>query len=121
MIFASTRTVFVQPVASRRQKKGRSFPQHRRLGLYRQRADLELVSQSFEEALADERAGQVHEGLVQFGAALPADAQAAVLVQPGEGSLDDPAHSPEARAVLGGAAGDDRLDAAGPQLAAVPV
>jgi hypothetical protein len=43
------------------------------------------------------------------------------LVQPGEGSLDDPAHSPEARAVLGGAAGDDRVDAAGPQLAAVLV
>jgi hypothetical protein len=62
----------------------------------------------------------VHEGLVQFGAALPADAQAE-LVQPGEGSLDNPAHSPEARAVLGGAAGDDRPDAAGPQLAAVLV
>jgi hypothetical protein len=89
-----------------------------RRGGQRPPGPLELVSQSSEEALADERAGQVHEGLVQFGAALPADAQAAELVQLSEGSLDDPAHPPEARAVLGGAAGDDRLDAAGPQLTA---
>jgi hypothetical protein len=54
-------------------------------------------------------------------AALPADPQAAELVQPGEGPLDDPAHPPGARAELGCAAGDDRLDAAGPQLAAVLV
>jgi hypothetical protein len=39
------------------------------------------------------------------------------LVPPREGSLDDPAHSPEARAVLGGAAGDDRLDAADQSIA----
>ena len=54
-----------------------------------------------------------HEGLMPFGTALPTDAQATELVQPGEGSLDDPAHSPEARAVLSGAPGHDPLDDAG--------
>ena len=51
---------------------------------------------------------------MQLGAAFPADAQAAELVQPGEGSLDDPAHSPEARAVLGGPEGRRSGDARSP-------
>ncbi len=42
--------------------------------------DLEPVSQSAQEALADERAGEVHERLVQLGPPFPPDAQAAELV-----------------------------------------
>jgi hypothetical protein len=55
------------------------------------------------------------------GVAFPADAQAAEVVQPGEGALDHPAPAAEPGAVLGLAAGDDGLDAAAPQLAAVLV
>ena len=54
-------------------------------------------------------------------AAVGADADAAAVVQPGEGSFDDPAVAAEAGAVLGPAAGDDRLDAALPDEAAVLV
>ena len=46
--------------------------------------------------------------------AFPADAQAAVVVQPREGTLDDPTPAPEPLAVLGLPAGDDRFDAAAP-------
>ncbi len=46
--------------------------------------------------------------------AFPADAQAAVVVQPREGTLDDPTLSPEPRAVLGSAPSDARFDAAAP-------
>jgi hypothetical protein len=51
--------------------------------------------------------------------ALPAGPEAAEVVQPGEGALDHPAPAAEAGAVLGAAAGDVRLDAPRPQLAAV--
>jgi hypothetical protein len=61
------------------------------------------------------------ERLVQLGAALPAQAQAPELVQPREGALDDPAQLAQARAVLAGAPGDDGLDAASPERAAVLV
>jgi len=54
-------------------------------------------------------------------AAVGADEKAAAVVQPGEGALDDPAVSAEAGAVLGRAAGDDRLDASLPHEAAVLV
>ncbi len=39
-------------------------------------------------------------------AAVVADEQSLEVVQPGEGALDDPADTPEARAVFGLAAGD---------------
>ena len=58
---------------------------------------------------------------MELGAAFPADAKAAKLVQPGEGPLDDPAQDAEARAVRGVAPRDDGLDAARPELAAVRV
>ena len=54
-------------------------------------------------------------------AAVGADQESAAVVQPGEGSLDDPALLSEAGAVVGPAAGDDRLDAAPPEEAAVLV
>ena len=63
----------------------------------------------------------MHEGKVQVRVALPADSKPAELVQPGEGALDDPALGAESRAVLFAAAGDQGLDAADPQLAAVLV
>jgi hypothetical protein len=44
----------------------------------------------------------------------PADTQAAVVVQPREGTLHDPSPSPEPRAVLGSALSDARFDAAAP-------
>ena len=49
---------------------------------------------------------------------LPADAQAAEPVQQGDGLLDHPAVSSAAGAVRGAAAGDDRLDALGPDQGA---
>ena len=52
-------------------------------------------------------------------AAVGADEEAAAVVQPGEGALDNPAVSAEARAVLGLAASDDRLHAPLPDEPAV--
>jgi hypothetical protein len=43
----------------------------------------------------DEAAGEGEEGFVDVGAALVADAEAAVLVQPCEGAFDDPALAAE--------------------------
>ena len=54
-------------------------------------------------------------------AALVADEESFVVVQPGEGALDDPAGAAEAAAVLGLAASDLRFDPAGAELAAVLV
>lgn len=54
-------------------------------------------------------------------AAVVADEQAFVVVQPGEGAFDDPADAAEAGAVLGLAAGDLRLDVARAEFAAVLV
>src|SRR3954470_704847 len=82
---------------------------------------LEAVSQGAQVALADDGAAEVHERLVQLGPAFPAQPEAAKEVQPGEGSLDDPAQLAQARAVLGAAPGDDRLDAALAELATVLV
>src|SRR5690349_5698015 len=61
---------------------------------------------------------RVREGFVNVVADLPADAQAAEPVQQGDGLLDHPAVSSAAGAVRGAAAGDDRLDALGPDQGA---
>ena len=54
-------------------------------------------------------------------AAVVADVQPFELVEPGEGALDDPALTADARAVLGLAAGDLRFDPALPEQAPVLV
>jgi hypothetical protein len=58
---------------------------------------------------------------VDVVAAVGADEEAAAVVEPGEGAFDDPAMAAEAGAVVGLAAGDDRLDASLPDEAAVLV
>jgi len=45
---------------------------------------------------ADEATAEREEGLVDVGAAVVADEQAAELVQPGEGALDHPSEAAEA-------------------------
>ena len=54
-------------------------------------------------------------------AAVGADQEAAAVVEPGEGALDDPAVAAESGAVLGLATSDDRFDAALPDEPAVLV
>lgn len=54
-------------------------------------------------------------------AAVGADEEAAAVVEPGEGALDDPAMPAEPGAVFGLASGDQRLDAAFPDEASVLV
>jgi hypothetical protein len=66
--------------------------------------------------VADEAAGEVKEGFVDVGAAFVADAEASVLVQPGEGALDDPALAAESGSVWCVAFGDERPDAAGAEF-----
>jgi hypothetical protein len=56
---------------------------------------------------------------MDVGAAFGADAEASVLVKPGDGALDDPAFFAESGAVLGALSGDRGADAAGSELAAV--
>jgi hypothetical protein len=58
---------------------------------------------------------------VDVVAAVGADQEAAAVVEPGEAAFDDPTLAAEAGAVLGLAAGDDRLDATRPDEAAVLV
>ena len=58
---------------------------------------------------------------MDFVAAVVADEQPLVVVQPGKRALDDPAHAAESGAVLGLAASDLRLDLAGTEFAAVLV
>jgi hypothetical protein len=58
---------------------------------------------------------------VNVGASFPADAQAAVLVEPAESAFDDPALAPESRAVLGLAARDQWQHASLADEAAVVV
>ena len=79
---------------------------------------------SGELLVADERAADREERFVDVGAPVVAAREAAVVVQPGEGALDDPALDSQAGAVLGwllGAAafGDPRRDASGAQFQAV--
>ena len=54
-------------------------------------------------------------------AAVVADEEAFVVVEPGEGALDDPADSAEPRAVLALSPSDLRFDPAGAQFASVLV
>ncbi len=58
---------------------------------------------------------------MEIGASFVAGAEPFELVQPGEGALDDPAHLAQSGAVGDAASGDQRLDAAFPQQAAVLV
>lgn len=58
---------------------------------------------------------------MQFGVALVASSQAPQVVEPGEGSLNDPAFFAQPRAVHGAASGDHGLHAPRPELAAVLV
>lgn len=58
---------------------------------------------------------------MEIGASFVAGAEPFELVQPGEGTLDDPAHLAQSGAVSDAASGDHRLDAAFPQQAAVLV
>jgi len=58
---------------------------------------------------------------VDVVAAVGANEEAAAVVEPGEGALDDPAVSAESGAVFGVAAGDQGFDAALPDQAAVLV
>ena len=58
---------------------------------------------------------------MDLGVPLVADSQAAEVVQVREAALDDPALAAEAGAVFDPAAGDDGLDAPGPEQAAVLV
>jgi hypothetical protein len=50
---------------------------------------------------ADEAAGEGDEGVVEFGAAFPADGEALELVEEGEGLLDDVAELAQALDVRG--------------------
>jgi hypothetical protein len=58
---------------------------------------------------------------VDVVAAVGANEQAAVVVEPGEGAFDDPAFAADAGSVLGLAASDDGLDPASTDEAAVLV
>ncbi len=58
---------------------------------------------------------------MDFVAAVVADEQPLVVVEPGEGAFDDPAGAAESGAVLGLATGDLRLDPARAQFAPVLV
>jgi len=63
----------------------------------------------------------MHEGEVLVGVTLPADAEPAELVKPGEAALHDPALGAETGAVVLAPPGDQWLDAPAPELAAVLV
>jgi hypothetical protein len=58
---------------------------------------------------------------VDVGSAFPVDAESFEAVEPGEGSLDDPAVGAEAGAVPGAASCDGRHDVAGADLVPVDV
>ena len=68
---------------------------------------------------ADEAAGEGEERFVHFVAAVVADEESFVVVEPGEGALDDPADVAESGAVCGLAAGDLGFDPSGAELAPV--
>jgi hypothetical protein len=58
---------------------------------------------------------------VEIGSSLVAGAEPFELVEPGEGALDDPAHSAQSGAMGDAASGDQRFDATLPQQAPVLV
>src|SRR4051812_45924589 len=66
---------------------------------------------------ADERAGEVEEGLVDVGPALVADGEPAVAGEPGQGPLNDPAVATEPLAGVDAASGDPRDDPASAEIA----
>ena len=70
--------------------------------------------------MTDHYACQGHECLVNIGAALPADPQAAELVQPAESAFHHPACRAQAAAMRGAATRQNRCDAAGAQGMPVP-
>jgi hypothetical protein len=70
-----------------------------------------------EEFEADQAAADREERFVDVVAAFVADAQATVLVQPGDRALNDPALLAEPGAVRCFGGGDPRLDAAAAELA----
>ena len=70
-----------------------------------------------ESSEADQAAGEVEQRFVCCGAAVVADVEAAVLMQPGEGALDDPAPAAKTRAVHGLPACDQWRD---PERAQLP-
>ena len=70
---------------------------------------------------ADEAAGEGEECFVDLVAAVVADEQPLVVVEPGEGAFDDPADAAEPGAVFGLTAGDLGFDSAGAELAPVLV
>ena len=74
----------------------------------------EPVSKLPKVAPADKRAGEGEEGHMHDRVAFPSDAQATVVVQPREATLDDPTPLPEPRAALGSPVGDARFEAAAP-------
>lgn len=66
----------------------------------------------------DDAGGEGCEGLVDVGAALVGDGQASETVEPGVGTLDDPAVKAELLATLDPASGDARHDPTGAALLA---
>ena len=70
---------------------------------------------------ADGAACEFQQGLVELGSAFIADAKPFELMEPGEGALDDPTGLAQAGAVGDAASGDEGLDAALPEQAAVLV
>jgi hypothetical protein len=70
---------------------------------------------------ADEATGEGKEGFVDVGAPVGTDEQAAVVVEPGEGALNNPAVATQPGAVLDLTPGDEPLDAALPEETAVLV
>jgi hypothetical protein len=72
-----------------------------------------------EELEADQAAGDPEESLVDVGTAFVADAQTAVLMEPRDRALDDPALCAKTGAVWLLRARDGGADPAGTQLAAV--
>ena len=66
---------------------------------------------------ADQAAADRDEGVVDVGSAFVADAEAAVLVKPGDRALDHPAAAAESRSVRVVGLGDPDLDVAPAQLA----
>ena len=66
--------------------------------------------------MADFDASQNHERLMNVSAAFPANPQPAVLMQPAVGTFHDPAELAQTAAMLGRSIGQQRSDAAQPQL-----
>jgi hypothetical protein len=77
-----------------------------------------LTEPTFDEAGADDGGGEMVEGLMDVGATLVADGEAAEAGEPGERALDNPTVAPQALGTVDAAPGDARHD---PAVAAGPV